>query len=124
MHNRTSSASASSSSRVDTANGVPVLVFLHGGSFLWGSSSIFDGSKLAATEGMVVVSCNYRLGVLGMLPTPPVPPATTGEANYGLMDQQMALQWVHRWAHRFGGDQSRAYAGDISCYTPFHQKSP
>eukprot|EP01043_Picozoa_sp_COSAG02_P026672 COSAG02_NODE_1543_length_12003_cov_16.681536_8_plen_109_part_00 len=86
-----------------------MLVFLHGGSFQWGSSSIFDGTKLAAAENMVVVSLNYRLGVLGMLPTPPVRPAVRGEANFGLMDQQMALQWVHRWAHRFGGDRSRAY---------------
>ena len=53
--------------------GAPVLVFLHGGSFLWGSSSVFDGSKLAAAEGMVVVSLNYRLGALGMLPAPARP---------------------------------------------------
>lgn len=90
--------------------GAPVLVFLHGGSFQWGSSSIFDGSKLAAAEDMVVVSLNYRLGVLGMLPTSPIPPAVRGEANFGLMDQQMALQWVNRWVHRFGGDRSRAYS--------------
>ena len=79
-----------------------MLVFLHGGSFQWGSSSIFDCSKLAAAEHIVAVTLNYRLGVLGMLPTP------KGEANFGLLDQQMALQWVYRWVHRFGGDRSSA----------------
>ena len=101
------SNSSVTASRGGSVGGAPVLVFLHGGSFLWGSSSIFDGSKLAAAENMVVVTVNYRLGVLGMLPTPPVPPEMTGEANFGLMDQQMALQWVHRWAHLFGGAQTR-----------------
>lgn len=104
-HGSNSSATASRGGSV--GGGAPVLVFLHGGSFLWGSSSIFDGSKLAAAADMVVVSVNYRLGVLGMLPTPPVPPDTSCEANFGLMDQQMALRWVHRWAHLFGGAQSR-----------------
>ena len=87
LSNYNSNGSATASSIGDASvGGAPVLVFLHGGSFQWGSSSIFDGSKLAAAENMVVVSLNYRLGVFGMLPTPPVPPAVRGEANFGLMD--------------------------------------
>ena len=86
----------------------PVMVWLHGGGNRTGSSSgrYFDGTAFAR-DGVVLVSLNYRLGALGFF----AHPALTGEAgaadplaNYGLMDQIAALQWVRRNIRAFGGD--------------------
>ncbi len=86
---------------VDDTNRLPVMVFLHGGGFIAGSSSIpvLDGRNIAATGNVVVVSLNYRLGVLGFLS------GIHGlKGNYGFLDQQMALQWVRDNIAGFGGD--------------------
>lgn len=92
-----------------TARKAPVMVWIHGGS-LWGGSGnedIYDGSRLAA-EGVVVVTINYRLGVLGYLAHPGLsaesPRGLSG--NYGLLDQIEALRWVQRNIESFGGDPS------------------
>lgn len=85
----------------------PVMVFIHGGSFVFGAAGVplYEGSKLAA-RGAVVVTMNYRLGRLGFF----AHPALTREdpdgklGNYGVMDQIAALQWVKRNIARFGGD--------------------
>ncbi|WP_332658766.1 carboxylesterase/lipase family protein [Brevundimonas sp.] len=90
-----------------TAGKAPVIVWIHGGSLVAGSSKerLYDGSTLAA-EGAVVVSINYRLGVLGYLAHPDLsaesPVGISG--NYGLMDQIEALRWVQRNISAFGGD--------------------
>jgi para-nitrobenzyl esterase len=87
----------------------PVLVWIHGGALVAGSSheAIYDGAKLAA-RGVVVVSINYRLGVLGFLAHPGLsaesPLGVSG--NYGLLDQIEALRWVRRNITAFGGDPS------------------
>jgi carboxylesterase type B len=84
--------------------GLPVLVYVHGGAFKLGSSAarIYDGANLAARHGMVVVSFNYRLGALGFLA------GVSGlQGNYGLLDQQLALQWVRQNVRAFGGDPDR-----------------
>lgn len=89
------------------ASHAPVLVWIHGGALTTGSSRevIYDGSRLAA-RGVVVVSINYRLGVLGYLAHPELsaesPQDTSG--NYGLLDQIAALTWVQRNIAAFGGD--------------------
>ena len=89
------------------ARDAPVIVWIHGGSLVSGSSKerLYDGARLAA-EGVVVVSINYRLGVLGYLAHPDLsaesPVGISG--NYGLMDQIAALQWVQRNISAFGGD--------------------
>lgn len=72
----------------------PVMVWVHGGSNLTGSGSAYNAAKLAAQGDVVVVTVNYRLGVMGWL----------GTGNYGLLDQQAALRWVQRNARAFGGD--------------------
>jgi carboxylesterase type B len=80
---------------------LPVMVWIYGGSFRTGGSSmgIYDGAWLAATENAVVVSFNYRLGVLGFLA------GIHGlNGNYGLKDQQLAFQWVRDNISNFGGD--------------------
>jgi para-nitrobenzyl esterase len=85
----------------------PVLVWIHGGSLVSGSSSegMYDGAALAE-RGVVVVSINYRLGVLGYLAHPELsaesPDHVSG--NYGLLDQIAALRWVQRNIAAFGGD--------------------
>lgn len=85
----------------------PVMVFLHGGGFTYGAAGVplYDGAKLAR-RGVVIVSLNYRLGLLGFF----AHPALTREdpqgllGNYGIMDQIAALRWVKRNAAAFGGN--------------------
>jgi para-nitrobenzyl esterase len=81
---------------------LPVMVFLHGGYFVFGAGSEpgFDGSYLAASGNVVVVTLNYRLGALGFLTVPEL--GLTG--NYGILDQRMALRWVAENIAAFGGD--------------------
>lgn len=89
------------------ADKAPVILWIHGGSLVAGSSKerLYDGVRLAS-EGVVVVSINYRLGVLGFLAHPDLsaesPAGISG--NYGIMDQIQALQWVRQNIAAFGGD--------------------
>ena len=82
----------------------PVMVWIHGGGFQFGSSakSATDGSLLAA-KGVVIVSFNYRLSVLGFLAHPDLD-AEAPSGNYGLLDQLAALRWVQANIASFGGD--------------------
>lgn len=86
---------------------LPVMVWIHGGGFNFGSTSLpeYDGQHLAA-RGVVVVTVQYRLGPLGFLVHPRLneesPQATSG--NYGLLDQIAALRWVQRNVRAFGGN--------------------
>ncbi len=85
-------------------DGLPVLVWIHGGGLTEDAGRNYDGSKLAA-DGTVVVTINYRLGALGFLAHPALASRPGGPAgNYGLMDQQAALRWVRDSIARFGGD--------------------
>ncbi|WP_329060425.1 carboxylesterase/lipase family protein [Streptomyces sp. NBC_01429] len=81
------------------AAGLPVMVWIHGGSLRYGSSAVetYDGAAFAR-DGVVLVSVNYRLGIegFGMFPDAP--------ANLGLRDQLAALAWVRRNVAAFGGD--------------------
>lgn len=85
----------------------PVFVWIHGGSLVGGSGreDMYDGQALAR-QGVVVVTINYRLGVLGWLAHPELsqesPEGVSG--NYGLLDQVEALRWVQRNIAAFGGD--------------------
>uniref|UniRef100_A0A1B6MDA4 Carboxylesterase type B domain-containing protein n=1 Tax=Graphocephala atropunctata TaxID=36148 RepID=A0A1B6MDA4_9HEMI len=82
----------------------PVLVFIHGGSFLWNSGNIYDAGVLASYSQLVVVTLNYRLGVLGFLNANIAPYSSARVANYGLMDQVAALHWIQQNIALFGGD--------------------
>ena len=87
----------------------PVLVFLHGGGNVIGSSTepVYDGAHLAERSGAVVVTLDYRLGPLGYLAHRTFGSASTGAGNYGLLDQKFALAWLQRNVGAFGGDPAR-----------------
>jgi para-nitrobenzyl esterase len=84
-----------------------VFFWIHGGALVSGSSRepMYDGKKMAE-RGVIVVSINYRLGVLGWLAhaglSAESPQKVSG--NYGLLDQIAALQWVRHNIAAFGGD--------------------
>jgi carboxylesterase type B len=88
----------------------PVFVYIYGGAFTEGSGAVpvYDGEGLAK-KGLVVVTFNYRLGVLGFLAHPELSKEVQSRAsgNYGLLDQIAALRWVRDNIKGFGGDPNR-----------------
>ncbi|MEM7514812.1 MAG: carboxylesterase family protein, partial [Bacteroidota bacterium] len=90
--------------------GLPVLVYFYGGGFAAGDGSEprYDGESMAK-KGIVAVTVNYRLNVFGFLAHPDLSAESPykGSGNYGLLDQQAALQWVATNIAAFGGDPSR-----------------
>ncbi|MBI3676874.1 MAG: carboxylesterase family protein [Proteobacteria bacterium] len=86
---------------------LPVMVWIYGGAFRNGGSAapLYDGTDLAK-HGVVIVSFNYRLGLLGFFAHPALAEESPNEAigNYGLMDQVAALKWVQKNIAAFGGD--------------------
>lgn len=84
----------------------PVIVWVHPGSLTMGSGSDFDGTSLARRANAVVVTINYRLGVLGFLSTTELQQEAAA-GSYGIQDQQQALRWVQANIRAFGGDAGR-----------------
>ncbi|XP_039296048.1 LOW QUALITY PROTEIN: neuroligin-4, Y-linked-like [Nilaparvata lugens] len=82
----------------------PVLLFIHGESFEWNAGNPYDGSVLASYADLVVVTINYRLGILGFLNANIAPQMKARVANYGLMDQIAALHWIQQNIALFHGD--------------------
>jgi para-nitrobenzyl esterase len=82
------------------------MVWIHGGGFTVGSGTFYDGGTLASRGDVVVVTLNYRLGAFGYLAHPDLARESPQElsGNYGLLDQQAALRWVHDNIAAFGGD--------------------
>ncbi|KAK8766042.1 hypothetical protein V5799_007175 [Amblyomma americanum] len=104
---------------------LPVVVFIHGGTFQWSDSGLFmhDGSNFAALTDTIFINFNYRLNVFGFL--------SAGNAevagNWALWDQNLALRWVQRNVKKFGGDPTEVTiighsAGGIAA--GFHAISP
>ncbi|OHE92130.1 carboxylesterase [Colletotrichum orchidophilum] len=83
-----------------------VMFWLHGGDLQFGTASlpIYDGSSLAITQDVVVVTINYRTNIFGFSNSPEI---ATGSQNSGYLDQRFALQWVQDNIVKFGGDPSR-----------------
>jgi len=84
---------------------LPVMVYIHGGSFTSGQGSAYDGTRFVK-QGIVVVTINYRLGRAGWFSHP----ALTKEgqpANFGLLDQIASLKWVQSNIGAFGGDPKK-----------------
>jgi para-nitrobenzyl esterase len=86
--------------------GLPVMVWIHGGGLVTGSSDIYDARRLVK-NGVIVVTINYRLGYLGFFAQSAIDAEGHLNGNYGLMDQQFALKWVRRNVAGFGGDPDR-----------------
>jgi para-nitrobenzyl esterase len=91
----------------ESEDGLPVMVWIHGGSFVSGTAGdpLFDGTKLAQA-GVIVVTLNYRLGAFGWLAHPALADGASNDeiANYGMMDQIAALRWIRDNITVFGGD--------------------
>jgi para-nitrobenzyl esterase len=88
---------------------LPVMVWIYGGGFTIGGTSIalYDGANLAK-KGVVLVSVSYRVGALGFMAHPELTKEQGGHSgNYGLLDQIRGLQWVKRNIAGFGGDPGR-----------------
>ncbi|XP_052022993.1 pyrethroid hydrolase Ces2a-like isoform X1 [Apodemus sylvaticus] len=89
---------------------LPVMVWIHGGGLVLGSASMFDVSVLAATEEIVIVSIQYRLGILGFF--------STGDqharGNWGYLDQVAALRWVQKNIAYFGGNRDKVTIFGVS----------
>lgn len=77
---------------------------IHGGSYRAGSGdSYFFGPDFIVEKQTILVTINYRLGMLGFLSLN----SSEYSGNMGLKDQQLALKWIHSNIHRFGGDSKR-----------------
>lgn len=96
---------------------LPVLVYFYGGGFVAGDGSEwrYDGARLAQ-KGIVTVTVNYRLGIFGFFSHPALTRESPHHAsgNYGLLDQQAAVRWVHDNIAAFGGDPDRITIGGES----------
>lgn len=93
----------------------PVMMWIHGGSNTWGSAAQYDGAQLAADQDVVVVVVQYRLGPLGFFAHPALAAdadqPTDAAANFALLDQIAALEWIQDNAAQFGGD-----AGNVTIF--------
>ncbi|XP_056625089.1 neuroligin-3a isoform X2 [Triplophysa dalaica] len=81
----------------------PVMVYIHGGSYMEGTGNMIDGSVLASYGNVIVITLNFRVGVLGFLSTGD----QAAKGNYGLLDQIQALRWISENIGYFGGDSNR-----------------
>ncbi len=90
---------------------LPVMVFIHGGSNVWGYGGQYDGQYLATRHNLVIVSINYRLGPFGWLAHPALRETALREddksPNFADLDMIAALQWVQRNIGAFGGDPAK-----------------
>jgi para-nitrobenzyl esterase len=89
-------------------SGLPVMVWIHGGGLTAGGGDLYDPTPLVNQGGVIVVTINYRLGVLGFLAQAALDSEGHERGNYGLMDQQLALKWVQENIKAFGGDPKKA----------------
>ena len=102
------------SPNLQSTAGLPVIVWIHGGGNLDGESSDYDGTKMATQGNVVVVTFNYRLNLMGFLSVASLDGEGHNFGNYGLMDQQMALNWVKANIAKFGGDPNNVTLGGQS----------
>ncbi|KAJ7480180.1 Alpha/Beta hydrolase protein [Mycena galericulata] len=89
-----------------SAQKLPVVIWIYGGGFAFGTASLplYDGTSIAANQGVILVSFNYRTNVFGFPGSPDLP--LTGN-NLGFLDQELAFQWVQANIAQFGGDPTQ-----------------
>jgi para-nitrobenzyl esterase len=111
--------------RASSGAKLPVMIWIHGGAFVFGSGALPDSSSVQfANQGIILVAFNYRLGRLGFFAFPALSrehPEET-KANYAYMDQIAALKWVQQNIAAFGGDPINVTifgesAGGVSVHT-------
>jgi para-nitrobenzyl esterase len=87
----------------------PVMIWFHGGGYTGGMGDDYDGRTIVADHDMIVVTVNYRLGVLGFLSTSGLTSdsGTDTSGNYGIEDQRASMEWVRDNIEAFGGDPGR-----------------
>ncbi|KAK3089447.1 hypothetical protein FSP39_003692 [Pinctada imbricata] len=113
-------------SPMSSGNRRAVMVFIHGGRFVEGQGTRYDGSALAVKEDVIVVTINYRVGIFGFF--------TTGDSNapgnLGLWDQQLGIKWVKDNIDSFGGNPSSitlfgqgAGAASVTAQSLYHRNS-
>jgi para-nitrobenzyl esterase len=95
---------------MNSSEKLPVMVFIYGGAYIRGSSALplYNGTELAK-KGVIVVTFNYRVGVLGYMAHPQLSKESLNNTsgNYALLDQLLALKWVQNNIAAFGGDPAR-----------------
>lgn len=101
---------------IDEPEGLPVLVFIHGGAFFFGTGSDpkLNGENLALEQEVIVVTINYRLGPWGFYYNPDLSTDQSASTNFGLLDQIEALKWVSKFIKYFGGDPNNITLGGCS----------
>ncbi|CAE6334740.1 unnamed protein product [Rhizoctonia solani] len=123
---------APSSSRLKQGQLLPVSIYIYGGSFDQGGTSIpaYEATDLVSNQDIVVVELNYRVTIFGN-PNSPYLASKGGSVNVGLQDQRFAIEWLQKNVAAFGGDPKRMIvfghsAGSISAgYFPFaYPKNP
>ena len=95
---------APAGTRPANAKPLPVMVWIHGGALVVGESDSYDPVRLVTKGDVIVVTINYRLGYFGFLATSGLDAEGHLAGNYGLLDQQFAMDWVRRNIAGFGGD--------------------
>lgn len=85
---------------------LPVMVWIHGGGLISGASSFYDPTPLVQ-QGIIVVTINYRLGLLGFFAQTALDVPNRRVGNYGFIDQQFALKWIKMNIAAFGGNPKR-----------------
>jgi acetylcholinesterase len=105
---------------------LPVVFWVFGGGFEFGSTQTYDASEfistsLAQKKDVIYVAVNYRLGGFGYLPGSEI--LKNGSANLGLLDQRLGLQWTADTIAKFGGDPSKVtiWGESAGCLSVFNQ---
>lgn len=95
----------------DTKKRKPVIVYIYGEAFTWGTSNLpYDGSKFVKNGDVIFVTINYRLWSFGFVRLSPY--ANGYSDNVGLLDQLAALSWVQKNIEFFGGDPEKVTVMD------------
>jgi carboxylesterase type B len=89
----------------------PVMLWIHGGGFNGGDAvqghGLFNGSGLVESQGVTVVTVDYRVNAFGFLGSQHLRDADGSTGNFGMQDQRAAMVWVQRYIHLFGGDKDK-----------------
>ncbi|GMH68447.1 hypothetical protein TrST_g4374 [Triparma strigata] len=113
---------------------LPVAVWIHGGSYVSGSGSLYNGTALSSFRNdIITVTINYRLNIFGFLGSKELGATVEdgGTGNFGILDQRLALKWVRENIAAFGGDSSHinifgesAGAGSVSSHLLMRGSAP